>query len=74
MQCCKKAKWTNKGAIRGVVGKGAMALPMFSKASDFRKFFMLRWKMFGILVVVETKVSNCIGKSLNLPPSTLQVS
>ena len=53
-------------------GAGGHA-PNFFEIVGFPKILMLQRKLFGILLLVKIKVSNFIGKSLNLPLSTLQV-
>ena len=44
----------------------------FFKNVGFSDTLMLRRKMFRLLLLVKTKVSNSVGKSLNLAPA-LQV-
>ena len=49
---------------RGRGGQGAMSHQTFSRN------LMLRRKIFGLLLLEKMKVSNFVGKSLNLTTST----
>ena len=50
------------------VGKGAMVPPNFFEIFGFSEMLMLRQKTVGLLLLVKTKISNFIAKSLNLAP------
>ena len=52
--------------------EGVMA-PILFKVIGFSKVLMLRRKIFGLLLLVQIKVSHFIGKSLNLAIPTLQL-
>ena len=55
-------------------GQRAVAPPTFSKLLDFFEVLMLFRQIFGFSLLLKTKVSNFIRKSLNLsPPPTEQV-
>ena len=58
---------SSAGASWWVGAEGTMA-PNFFAIVKFSEIFMLCWKIFGLLLLVKTKVSNFIRKLFNLVP------
>ena len=57
---------TREQQERRGLGAGDYGPPKFSEIIGYSEILMLRWKIFGLLLLVRTKVLNFIGKSLNL--------
>jgi len=49
-------------------GKGDHGSSNFFDIVGFSEILMLRRKIFGLLLLVRTKASNFVGKSMNLAP------